>query len=93
MHKTQGFANYTGGGGGGPRYESFQLLGGEPAEKDILDGVDTTWGRVTGGDEIGKLTDDAIATIQPARPGRQRAGAVGNSQAVDRAADRPARKR
>jgi LmbE family N-acetylglucosaminyl deacetylase len=68
MHKTQGFANYTGGGNGGPRYESFQLLGGEPAAKDILDGVDTSWSRVSGGAEIGRLTDDAIARFNPRDP-------------------------
>ena len=48
MHKSQGFGNFGGGGGGGgaPRTESFTLLGGEPATKDIMDGVDTTWSRV-----------------------------------------------
>ena len=34
MHKTQGFGNFTGfGGGNGPRSESFALLDGEPATK------------------------------------------------------------
>jgi LmbE family N-acetylglucosaminyl deacetylase len=69
MHKTQGFGNFTGSGGGsGPRYESFALLAGEPATNDILDGVDTTWGRVPGGAEIGKLTDAAIANFNPQDP-------------------------
>ena len=60
MHKSQGFGNFSG-GGGGARQESFTLLDGEPATNDILDGVDTTWGRVSGGVEIGKLTDEVIA--------------------------------
>src|ERR1035437_410345 len=60
MHKSQGFGNF-GGGGGGARTESFQLLDGEPATKDILDGVDTTWNRVPGGAEIGKLADEIIS--------------------------------
>jgi LmbE family N-acetylglucosaminyl deacetylase len=69
MHKTQGFGNFTGSGGGsGPRVESFQLLAGEPATNDILDGVDTTWGRVPGGAEIGKLTDAVIAKFNPLDP-------------------------
>lgn len=59
MHKTQGFGN-SGGRGGGARLESFELLDGEPATKEILDGVDTTWARVPGGAEIGKLADGAI---------------------------------
>ena len=67
MHKTQGLVNFGGGGrgGGGPRLESFQLLGGEPATNDILDGVDTTWGRVSGGAEMGKLTDEVITKFNP----------------------------
>ncbi len=61
MHKTQGFGNFGGGGGRGARLESFQLLAGDPAVKDIFDGVDTTWNRVAGGAEIEKLLDEAMA--------------------------------
>jgi LmbE family N-acetylglucosaminyl deacetylase len=65
MHKTQGFGNFGGGGGGGARTETFQLLDGEPATNDILDGIDTTWSRVPGGVEIGKLADEIIAQFNP----------------------------
>jgi LmbE family N-acetylglucosaminyl deacetylase len=69
MHKTQGFDNFRGfGGGGGARTESFQLLGGEPATNDIMDGVDTTWGRVPGGTEIGTLAGEVIAQFNPQDP-------------------------
>jgi len=69
MHKTQGFDNFRGfGGGNGPRYESFALLDGATATNDILDGVDTTWSRVPGGSEIGKLTDSALAQFNPQDP-------------------------
>lgn len=69
MHKTQGFGNFTGfGGNSGPRYESFEVLAGESATNDILDGVDTTWSRVPGGPDIGKLTDDVIAKFNPQNP-------------------------
>jgi LmbE family N-acetylglucosaminyl deacetylase len=64
MHKTQGFDKFTG-FGGAPRPELFRLLDGEPATKDILDGVDTTWNRVPGGAEIGRFTDEAIAQFNP----------------------------
>ena len=67
MHKTQGFGNFNG-GGGGPRSESFQLLGGEPAKLDVFDGIDTTWARVPGGAEIGKLVDEAITQYKPTDP-------------------------
>jgi hypothetical protein len=36
-------------------------LDGEPATKDILDGVDPTWSRVSGGAEIGKLASEIIS--------------------------------
>jgi LmbE family N-acetylglucosaminyl deacetylase len=69
MHKTQGFDNFRGfGGGNGPRTESFQTLDGEPATNNILDGVDTTWSRVPGGADIGKLADEVIAKFNPENP-------------------------
>jgi LmbE family N-acetylglucosaminyl deacetylase len=62
MHKSQGFGNFAGfRGGGGPRSDSFELLDGEPATDDIMDGVDTTWNRVDGGQRVGQLVDAAIA--------------------------------
>jgi LmbE family N-acetylglucosaminyl deacetylase len=69
MHKTQGFDNFRGfGGGGGARSESFQLLDGEPATNDIMDGVDTTWGRVPSGAEIGTLAGEVITQFNPQDP-------------------------
>ncbi len=71
MHKTQGFGNAGNGGGrggGGPRMESFELLAGESMSKDLLDGVDTTWGRVEGGAEIGKMADGVIAGFDVKNP-------------------------
>ena len=73
MHKTQGFGNFggaggggrRGGGGGGPRGESFALMAGEPATKDIMDGVDTTWKRIPGGDAIAEQVANAIAKFDP----------------------------
>jgi LmbE family N-acetylglucosaminyl deacetylase len=67
-HKTQGFGNFAGGGAGGPRTEVFQLLDGEPAATDIMDGVDTTWGRYVGGADISKLTDDLITNFNQNSP-------------------------
>lgn len=69
MHRTQGFANFSvASGGSGPRIESFQVLGGAPAEKDIMDGVDTTWGRVRGGEEVGRLAGEIIGKFDAADP-------------------------
>jgi LmbE family N-acetylglucosaminyl deacetylase len=66
MHKTQGFDNFRGfGGGDGPRTETFQLLDGSPATNDIFDGIDTTWNRVPGGAAIGTLADSIISQFNP----------------------------
>jgi LmbE family N-acetylglucosaminyl deacetylase len=67
MHKTQGFDKFTG-PGGPARPELFRTLDGEPATKDILDGVDTTWNRVPGGAETGRLSDEAISQFNPQDP-------------------------
>jgi LmbE family N-acetylglucosaminyl deacetylase len=58
MHQSQGFGAFS--GRGGERFESFTLLDGEPASDDFFDGIDTTWGRVPGGAEIGRLTAEVI---------------------------------
>jgi len=67
MHKTQGFGNFTG-FGGGTRPEMFQLLDGEPATNDILDGVDTTWARIPGAAEIGRMSGEIISSFNPKDP-------------------------
>ncbi len=69
MHKSQGFGNFGGGGGGsGPQYQSFQVLDGESATNDIMDGIDTTWNRVPDGAEIGKQADEIIAKFDTNNP-------------------------
>ena len=67
MHKSQGFGNF-GGGGGGARAESFQLLAGDVATNDILDGVDPTWNRIPGGAETGRQADEIYAKFDPQNP-------------------------
>lgn len=69
MHKTQGFDHFRGfGGNEGPRTESFELLAGEPATNDVLDGVDTTWARIPGGADIGTLTGEIISQFDLKNP-------------------------
>ena len=67
MHKTQGMGFFAA-GTSGARSESFQLLLGEPAANDIFDGVDTTWGRVPGGAEIGRLAEGVVAAFDQKDP-------------------------
>ena len=65
MRQTQDFGNSS---GGGARTESFTLLAGEPATRDILDGVDQTWARFPGGAEIGRMADEIISQFNPQNP-------------------------
>ena len=67
MHKSQGFGNFNG-IGGGARTASFLVLAGEPATNDIMDGIDTTWSRVPGGADIGKQADAIIAQFDTNNP-------------------------
>jgi LmbE family N-acetylglucosaminyl deacetylase len=69
MHRTQGFANFSvASAGSGPRIESFQVLDGEPAATDIMDGVDATWARIPGGGGIGRLADAILGQFDPENP-------------------------
>jgi LmbE family N-acetylglucosaminyl deacetylase len=65
MHKSQGFGAL---GTRGTAWEAFRLLAGEPAAQDIMDGVDTTWKRVPGGESLGEAIDAVIAAFDPLRP-------------------------
>ena len=70
MHITQGFGNFGGRGGGGPNEQTFTVLSGDPAEKDIMDGIDPTWARFpNGGAEIRQLTEKVIAGFNTNEPG------------------------
>lgn len=69
MHKTQGFDQYKiPGGNGEQRLESFQLIDGEPVNKDIMDGLDTSWNRIEGGAEIDKFTSELITKFDISKP-------------------------
>jgi LmbE family N-acetylglucosaminyl deacetylase len=69
QHVTQGFGGGGGrGGGGGPNVQSFAPLGGDAATKDLMEGIDTTWGRVPGGAEVGRMAGEAIAQFKADDP-------------------------
>ena len=52
MHKCQGFGSS---GTRGAQIEYLKHVKGSKAEKDVLDGINTTWTRVKGGAAIGEL--------------------------------------
>ncbi len=69
MHKTQFGLNFGAGGGfGGPPTSSFSVIAGDSAKDDIVDGLDLSFGRFSGGTEIAKLADAAIAQFKTDDP-------------------------
>lgn len=67
MHKSQGFgaANER-----GQDIEYLQLLEGDPAELDIMEGIDTDWTRLPGGEEVEDLIDEIYHTFNIEKPER-----------------------
>ncbi|MDO9595436.1 MAG: PIG-L family deacetylase [Lutibacter sp.] len=58
-HESQGFGS-TGSRGTEKEYLEF-LKGDFPANKNVFDGIDTSWNRVEGGKEIGKILQKVVA--------------------------------
>ena len=65
QHKSQGFgvpANRT------LRIDYLLHKNGEPAQKDLLDGIDATWKRVENSDKVAELINVAINTYKIGQP-------------------------
>jgi LmbE family N-acetylglucosaminyl deacetylase len=68
-HRTQfGDISARGGGATGPVFQSFVPADGPAATTDLMDGVDTTWARIAGGAEIGKMAGQAIKEFDQKNP-------------------------
>ncbi|MCP5053952.1 MAG: PIG-L family deacetylase [bacterium] len=65
QHKSQGFGMVA---RRGEVKDYFDLLAGEPAKTDVLEGVDTTWNRVPGSEKVRKLLEKANDSYQAAHP-------------------------
>jgi len=65
QHKSQGFGSA---GLRGDQLEFLEHVKGDKAEKDIFEGVNTTWSRVKGGERVQLLVDKAIATFDIEKP-------------------------
>lgn len=64
-HKSQGFGAT---GVRGQRLEYLQHEKGYKPENDVFEGIETTWDRVEGGQEISKLVDRIISKYDPMHP-------------------------
>ena len=64
-HKTQGFGSAR---QRGDAYEYFKTILGDAPVNDLMDGVNTTWGRVHNGSEIGLEVENIQKSFDPNRP-------------------------
>ncbi len=65
MHSSQGM------GAGQPKGEasaSFDFVAGDRATGDLFSGIDTSWGRVAGGERVGDLLAQALDRYEPSHP-------------------------
>ncbi|HVS91055.1 MAG TPA: PIG-L family deacetylase [Mucilaginibacter sp.] len=64
-HKTQGFGSAK---QRGDAYEYFKTILGDAPKEDLMDGVNTTWGRVINGSEIGLQVENILKNFDPNHP-------------------------
>ena len=67
MHKSQGVGSPP---RRGARKEYFKLLAGPEMAEGLFDGVDTTWNRVSGADDVSKRVQEVIGGFNPADPAK-----------------------
>jgi LmbE family N-acetylglucosaminyl deacetylase len=65
QHKSQGFGSRR---VRGDQQEFFELVKGEAPEKDIFDGVNTTWTRLKDGEKVKPLVDRVIREFVSEKP-------------------------
>ena len=65
MHKSQGFGALP---RRGQRPDYFLLLDGEPAKKDLFEGMDMSWNRVPGSEKLRDLLAKANNSFLPEQP-------------------------
>ncbi len=64
-HKTQGFGSAR---QRGDAYEYFKTMLGDAPKDELTDGVNTSWGRVKGGESIGNDVDQIAKSFVPEAP-------------------------
>ena len=65
MHKSQGNGSPE---RRGSQLNNLEMVAGDPATSDLLDGVDTTWSRVPGGAAIGSAIDAIVSAFDSRNP-------------------------
>ncbi|ARS36236.1 PIG-L family deacetylase [Pontibacter actiniarum] len=65
MHKSQGFGAS---GTRGTSIEYLQHTAGDKAQQELFEGINTSWGRVKGGEKVQQLIRKAIEGYKPSEP-------------------------
>lgn len=65
MHKSQGFGDSE---DRGRNTEYFKQVAGEPAGQDVFDGIDLTWNRIQGGNQVSTVLKQAVKSFDPGNP-------------------------
>jgi LmbE family N-acetylglucosaminyl deacetylase len=65
MHRSQGFGTIP---SSGSQREYFQLIAGEPVKADIMEGINTSWKRINGGEAVGQMIDSILNSYDAASP-------------------------
>jgi LmbE family N-acetylglucosaminyl deacetylase len=65
MHKSQGFGDSE---DRGKFTQYFRHTAGDPASRDLFEGLDLAWNRIKGGQEIGKILQQAANNFDPKKP-------------------------
>ncbi|MBS1524171.1 MAG: PIG-L family deacetylase [Bacteroidetes bacterium] len=83
-HKTQGFGSSK---QRGEAYEYFKTILGDAPKEELMDGVNTTWSRVKGGEEIDKEAEDIQKNFSPDHPDKSVAALVKVYSQVEKLSD------
>ncbi|MET0464850.1 MAG: PIG-L family deacetylase [Chitinophagaceae bacterium] len=67
QHKSQGFGVPA---SRGESYESFKTTAGTAPSKDIMDGIDLSWKRIKGGDQVAASIDAITQSFDLLHPGK-----------------------
>jgi LmbE family N-acetylglucosaminyl deacetylase len=74
QHKSQGFGSA---GRRGTQYDYFVPALGDPAGKDLFDGIDVSWNRIPGGQKTGLLLAECLSAFDPRQPAKSVSGLLG----------------
>jgi LmbE family N-acetylglucosaminyl deacetylase len=67
QHKSQGFGSA---GRRGTQINYFEVAAGDPATKDIFEGIDASWNRIPGGQKVSRLLAESLGSFDPRQPSK-----------------------